>query len=307
MFSFVVRRSLGAVATFVMATVVIFVVTFVLPGDPARVIAGRRQVPESTLTAIRERYGLDRPLPARYLDWVGGVIRGDLGESYASRRPVTAMLTDAMPITVRLLLITIVIESALAASIGAWSGARRGGAVDQAATAGSTMAIAVPLLVLASVTQYIVGVRWHLLPTSGTTWAGLVLPALVLALPGAALGTRIFRAEILERRHDHHVVVAMGKGLGEWTVVRRHVLRNSLIPLLTFLALDAAALVGGAIVVERVFNLPGVGGLTARAISQRDTPLIVGVTLVSVAVFLVVDLLIDVMIVFLDPRIRSQS
>jgi oligopeptide transport system permease protein len=212
-----------------------------------------------------------------------------------------------MPVTVRLLLITVVIESAVALLVGAWSGVRRGGAVDQAATMASTIAIAVPLLVLASVSQYVVAVRWHLLPASGTTWAGLLLPALVLALPGAAIGVRIFRSEILERRHDHHVTVAMGKGLGEWTVARRHVLRNSLMPLLTFLALDAAMLVGGAIVVERVFNLPGIGGLTARAISQRDTPLIVGVTLVSVAVFLLVDLLIDVVIMSLDPRLRSQS
>jgi peptide/nickel transport system permease protein/oligopeptide transport system permease protein len=110
MISFVVRRSLGAVVTFVMATAVIFLVTFGLPGDPARVIAGRRQVPDSTLVAIRERYGLGRPLPAQYLDWVGGVLRGDLGESYASRRPVAEMLTDAMPVTVRLLLFTVVMS-----------------------------------------------------------------------------------------------------------------------------------------------------------------------------------------------------
>ena len=307
MAAWVIRRLGGAIATFLVATVVVFVVTFALPGDPALAVAGGRKVSPSTLEAIRVRYHLDESLPSQYLHWLGRLVRGDLGESYASRRAVGDMLLSALPVTVTLLVATLIIEIVVALVIGTWVGMRRSGPTDRVVVALCTLGIATPIFVVASVGQYLFGVRWGLLPVAGSDdgLVAYVLPALVLAMAGAAFAVRIMRTEVLEQAHLPHVRTATGKGISSGQVTRRHVVRNSLTTIVTFFGLEIGALIGGSIVVERVFNLPGVGNVIARAISQRDNVVVLGFTMFVIAVYLVVDLLIDLFAMLLDPRLRA--
>ncbi len=303
---FVVRRVAGAVATFLASTVLVFFITFALPGDPARAIAGHRQVPESTLSAIRARYGLDQPMWEQYFGWLGRLLRGDLGESFVARRPVNDMLGDAVPVTLTLLALTIVIEVAVGLVVGATAARRRGQGSDHTVLAACTIALSVPVFVVGSLAQDLFGVDLRWLPVAGTRDGLLsyVLPACTLSLPGLAMAIRLVRAESITQLHAPHTRTARGKGLTEGAVLRRHVVRNGSVPFVSFVGLEIGALAGGAIVVERVFNLPGVGRAIAHAISQRDNALIVGFTMAIIAVYLLVDVLVDVVTMALDPRIE---
>jgi len=306
---FVIRRAGGAVAALVASTFVVFMITFALPGDPARAIAGHRRVPESTLVAIRQKYGLDDPLVVQFVGWFGRLLRGDLGESFVARRPVSDMLWDALPVTFTLVVLTILIEVAGSLMLGAATARRSGGVVDHGVLVASTLALSVPLFVVGSVGQTWLGVRLRWLPVAGTAdgLSSYLLPALTLALPGIAVATRLVRSESIRHLDAPHTRTARGKGLSERAIMRRHVRRNSLVPFVSFIGLDIGALLGGAIVVERVFNLPGVGGAIADAVRQRDNVLIIGFTLVIVAAYLIVDLVVDLVLLKLDPRIESAS
>ena len=303
-----VRRLGGAVLTFFVATVVVFVVTFGLPGDPARAIAGRK-ASEQTLAAIRERYHLDDSLPGQYLHWLGRLLRGDLGESYASRRAVTDMLQAALPVSVTLMAVTLLIEIVLGMLVGTIVGMRRNGVLDRVGVVACTVAVAAPLFAVASIAQYLLGVRWGWLPVAGTErgLVSYVLPAAVLSTTGLAFAVRLMRAEVLETAPLPYVRTALAKGIGQAAVTRRHVVRNSLSAMVTFFGLEVGALIGGSIVVERVFNLPGIGNVLARAISQRDNVVVIGFTMFVVVVYLVVDLVADALTLMLDPRLRAAS
>ncbi|MCU1390720.1 MAG: ABC-type dipeptide/oligopeptide/nickel transport system, permease component [Ilumatobacteraceae bacterium] len=301
------RRILGAAATFILSTLVVFGAAFALPGDPARVIAGRRTVPEATLRAIRIKYHLDETLPQQYLRWLGGLLRGDFGQSYASRRPVTDILVEALPVTAKLLGLTLVVELTGGAVLGVLAAGRRGGRFDSGVLASCVIGLAVPAFVLGAVVQDVFGVRWRILPVAGTSSTfAYVLPACTLAVTGYAVAARVMRSQAMTHRSEPHVVVARAKGVSEGAITRRHVVRNALIPFVTFVGLEIGTLAGGSIVTERIFNLPGVGRVVARAISQRDNALIIGFTMAVIAVYLVVDLLADLVAVVLDPRLRVQ-
>ena len=302
---FVVRRMGGAVVTFLVATVVIFTLTFALPGDPARVIAGRK-ASEATLAAIRVKYHLDQSLPTQYARWVGRLLRGDLGESIVSRRAVVSILRDALPVTMTLMAATVLIELVLGAGLGVLVGMRRGGALDRAVVVLCVLGIASPLFVLASLAQYLFGVRWGLLPVAGVDdgLIGYVLPSMVLATIGGSFAVRLMRVETLDQLNLPHVRTARSKGISERQLTRNHVARNAMTALVTFFGLEIGALLGGTVVVERVFNLAGVGGVLGRAISQRDNVVIIGFTVFVVVVYLALDVLIDVVTMLLDPRTR---
>ena len=309
MLALIVRRSFGAAATFLAATFVVFMITFALPGDPARAIAGRRQASESTLRAIRERYHLDDPLPVQYVEWLRGLLRGDLGESFVLRRPVTEVMLDALPVTLTLVALTIAIEVVFGLLIGASAASRRGRPFDSGTLVACTLAIAMPVFVLGSIAQDVLGVRVGILPVAGTS-AGLqsyLLPAMVLAVPGLAVATRLVRAESLTQLDSAHVRTAHAKGLRRSAVTRRHVVRNASVPFVAFIGLEIGALAAGSIVVERIFNLPGVGRAVADAIRQRDNAVIIGFTMASIAVYLVVDVVCEIVTLRLDPRIGTSE
>jgi len=306
---FVLRRGAGAIATLLASTMLVFFITFALPGDPARAIAGHRQVTESTLSAIRARYGLDEPLWEQYIGWLGRLLRGDLGESFVARRPVTDMMQEALPVTLTLVAFTVVIEVVLGLIIGASAALRRGKRSDNAVLAACTIGLSVPLFVVGSLAQDSFGIDLRWLPVAGIRngFFSYVLPALTLALPGLAIAVRLVRAESITQLCAPHTRTARGKGISESAVLRRHVVRNSSVPFVSFVGLEIGALVGGAIVVERVFNLPGVGRAIAQAISQRDNVTIVGFTMAIITVYLAVDLVADLAMIALDPRIERMS
>jgi len=295
--------------TFLASTAIVFLLTVALPGDPARAIAGQRRVSEATRAALSARYGLDEPVWRQYLAFVGRLLRGDLGESYAARRPVASILAEALPTTFTLVGLTIVIEVFLALTIGAAVARRSGRHVDHLVLALCVAALSMPLFLVGSLLQRWVGVGLGWLPVAGTD-AGLgsyVLPACTLALPGAAIAIRMVRIESIRQLSAAHVQTARSKGLRERTVVRRHVVRNAAVPFISFVGLEVGALAGGAIVVERVFNLPGVGQAIAEAIRQRDNALIIGFTLAIIAVYLLVDMLVDIAAVVANPRIELSA
>lgn len=309
MLAFAVRRTASAVLAFLGATAVVFAVTFALPGDPARLFAGGRRATPATLAGVRAKYGLDDPLPEQYLGWLGRLVRGDLGPSIATRRPVATMMAEALPVTLRLIAVTLLIEVVLGLAWGTWAAARAGRLPDHLLVGASTLAIAAPVFVVASASQYVVGVQWDLLPVAGTGdgLRGYVLPAGSLAISGFALFARLVRTEVGGNAGANHVRTARGKGLPERTVQVHHVLRCGLVPLLAFVGLELGALLGGSVVVERTFDLPGLGGLLAQAVAQRDQNVIVGCTVLFVAVYLVIDVVVDLAGLAVDPRLRSSS
>jgi ABC-type dipeptide/oligopeptide/nickel transport system permease component len=304
--AFVVRRTAGAAVTCLVASTVVFGVVVALPGDPARTIAGGRRAPEATLAAIRTRYHLDESLASQYLHWLGRLLRGDLGESSASRRPVTEVLADALPVTLTLLLLTLAIEVVAGLVVGTLVAVRQGGRLDRVVLGLCAAGVAAPVFVIASLAQYVLGVRWRVVPVAGTDdgLLGFVLPSLVLAIAGTSFAVQLMRSEVLDQMHLPHVRTAVAKGLSSARTIRRHVVRNSLTAVVTFFGLELGVLMGGTVVVERVFNLPGVGGTMARAISQRDNAVVIGLTLFVIVAYVVVDLLVDLATMWLDPRRR---
>lgn len=304
----IVRRFLGAAATFLAATALVFIAVFALPGDPARTIAGRRQVSAGTLQAIRRRYHLDESLPNQYLRWLGRLLHGDLGESYASRRPVRDILVEALPVTAKLLILAVVIEVAVGATLGALAGGRRNSRFDGLLLVTCVAALALPTFVVSVVAQDLFGVRWGVLPVAGVSSPlGYLLPASSLALAGFAVAARLMRSQTLAYRTEPYVITARSKGLGEGAITRRHIVRNAMLPFVAFLGLEVGALAAGSIVIERVFNLPGVGRIVARAISQRDNALIIGFTMAVIIVYLVADVVVDLISLALDPRLQSAA
>lgn len=304
---YVARRLLQAIPVFLGATFLIYVMVFALPGDPIQAMAGERRLPEATAQALRARYHLDDPLLVRYGKFLAGVFTGDLGESF-SRRDVGAIIADRLPVTVRLAGVAILVEFLLGATAGIVAALRRRTFLDALVLVSTIALVSVPAFVLGYVAQLLVGVELGWLPISGTRegWLSFVLPGTVLASASLAYIARILRASLGENLHADHVRTAVAKGLPRRRVVALHALRPSMIPVVTFLGVDLGALLGGAIVVEGVFNLPGIGGAAFDAIRSQDTPVVVGIVTFLVVVFIVTNLVVDLLYGFLDPRIRHE-
>jgi ABC-type dipeptide/oligopeptide/nickel transport system permease component len=306
MWSYIVRRIGSAIPVFIGATLVVFLIVFALPGDPVKALAGGRILPQSTLDAINARYNLDQPLPAQYLAYMSGVLHGDLGESLVQRRPVADILSETLPNTLRLALVALVFEAVIGVGAGIAAAVRKQGFLDVLVIAASGLVVAIPLFVIASLVQLVFGVELGWVPVTGLdgSWRSFLLPGLVLGSVSIAYVARLTRTCLVEALREPYVTTARSKGLPERRVVGVHALRNSLLPVITFLGIDFGFLLGGAVVVESVFNINGAGNAVYRAISQRDQMVIIGFTLVSVVVFLVMSLLIDIVYAWLDPRIR---
>jgi peptide/nickel transport system permease protein len=291
----------------------IFLVLDVLPGDPAAIMLGTA-AREDTLAALRAELGLDRPAPARYLAWVAGLATGDLGTSITYHVPVAGLVAERLAVTLPLALISLALVAALALPLGLAAAARRGRATDRLVLVFSQLGVALPnfwiglLLVLAFATS----LRWF--PAGGFPGWGagigaglhaLVLPAVALALPQAAVLARVTRSSALEVVGRDFARTARAKGLDGAAVLRRHVAPNALIPVLTILGLQFSFLVAGAVLVENVFNLPGLGRLAYQALAQRDLPVVRTVVLLLAALVIVVNGLVDLVQLAVDPRLRS--
>jgi len=304
------RRLVQIVPTMLGALVLVFLVMRVLPGDPAIALLGTAATPDA-VAALRRDLGGDRPLVEQFLAYLSGALRLDLGQSLALRAPVSQLVLDAVPHTLLLTLGGTLVAVAIGVPLGAVAALRRGTSLDYVASVGALLGVSVPVFVWGLVLLLAFGLHWRLFPTAGAgttpvdVLRALVLPSIATGFFLAGVVSRITRASILQMLGQDFARTARAKGLAEATVVRRHVLRNAIIPILTVIGLNIGTLLSGAIVAETVFTRPGMGRLALDAILARDYPVIQGVILVSSFAVLLLNLVVDLLYGLADPRVRA--
>jgi ABC-type dipeptide/oligopeptide/nickel transport system permease component len=277
-----------------------------LSGDPVRLMVSTDAPPEQVET-VRHALGFDRPLPEQFARWFARAVQGDLGISLRSNRPVGRLIAERFPATLELTVAALVIAVGIAVPAGIVSAVRRGTAIDRLAMIGSVAGQALPIFWLALLLIAFFGVRLRWFPVYGHgTWAHLVLPAVSLSTIVLGRLARLVRSSMLEVLGQDYVRTARAKGLGETRVLALHALKNASIPIVTVLGLQFAQLLGGAVVTETIFAWPGIGRLVVEAIFNRDFPIVQGVVLVVSLAFVIVNLLVDVVYVLIDPRIRVE-
>ena len=288
------------------ATLLLYALVFLMPGDPVAALGGDRGLTEAARARIEAEYNLDKPFLVQYLLYIKGIFVGDFGTTF-SGQPVSSVMANAFPVTIKLALMAIAFEAIFGIIFGFIAGIRRGGIFDSTILVASLIIIAIPSFVIGFVLQYLVGVKWGLLPVTvgrNETFEALLMPAVVLGALSCAYVIRLTRQSVSANLQEDYVRTARAKGLSEGTVLRRHVLRNSMIPVVTFLGADLGALMGGAIVTEGIFGINGVGGTIYQAILKGEPATVVSFTTVLVIVYIVANLLVDLLYAVLDPRIR---
>lgn len=308
MLRYAFRRVLQAIPVLLGTTFIIFAMVFALPGDPVRGLVGQAQVSPSVIAALHRQYHLDDPLPVQYVTYMEGLVQGNLGSDFTGEK-VSTLISQRWPVTLKLGLTAWLLEALFGLALGLIAGLRRGGIADNTILLLTTLVISVPVLVLAFLGQYLLAVKWHLFPVAGVSegWPrSYILPAVILAALDLAFIARLTRTNLIENRRADFVRTAIAKGLGPWRVVGKHMLRNSLIPVVTYLGLSFGYLMGGAVIIEGIFNLPGLGNLVFQSIQRQEGPVVVGVSTLLVLVFIVTNLLADLLYAVLDPRIRYE-
>lgn len=302
------RRLLQTIPVFFGATFLIFAMVYLMPGDPVAALGGDRGLSPTVQARIRAEYNLDKPFWLQYLLYLKGVFTLDFGTTF-SGRPVSEVMAHAFPITIKLALYALAIEAILGIAAGVVAGIRRGGWFDSTVLVVSLLVISVPTFVIGFVMQFVVGVKWGILPATvgaNVSLRTLTMPAIVLGAQSLAYVLRLTRQSVSEHISADFVRTARAKGLSNGAVMQRHVLRNSLIPVVTFLGGDLGALMGGAIITEGIFNISGVGGTLWQAITKGEPSTVVSITTVLVLVYIVANLLVDLLYAVLDPRIRYE-
>ena len=312
MIGFVARRVLAVVPVLFVVAVIVFAILRAVPGDPAAVIAGDSATPEQ-VAALREKLGLEKPVVTQFAIWLGGVLRGDLGESYFFRKPVAELIAQRLEPTLALGLAALSIAVSVAVPLGVVAAFRQGTWIDRAVMGLSVAGFSMPVFVLGYLLVWIFSVQLEWLPVQGYARIAdglgpflerLLLPAVTLALVYVALVARITRTSVLEVLNEDYVRTARAKGLRERDVLTRHALRNAAVPILTVVGIGLSVLIGGAVVTESVFAIPGLGRLTVEAVLSRDFPVIQALILLFATGYVFVNLAIDIGYAVLDPRIR---
>jgi oligopeptide transport system permease protein len=307
---FVVRRLLQMGLVLFGASVILFVCLFVVPGDPIATSQGEgRQLDPSTRAALEHRYGLDKPLPQQYLSYLGRLSKGDLGESYVYRRSVNTIIMEKLPNTVRLAVAAVVIQMILGVLAGVIAAVFRYSFLDVLVTLSTTVAIGIPTFVIGLALQNVFAINLGWLPLQGQAQGitkSIILPAFTLAAVETAVVSRLMRGTMSEIMRADFIRTAYAKGLSKRVVILKHALRNSIIPVLTYLGIAFGGLLGGALITETVFNWNGIGLALVGAIQSQDNPIVLGVVTYGVAVFVLVNLVVDICYAFLDPRIRLE-
>ncbi len=317
MTAYIIRRLLLGVVVLVLVSLAIFFVMRLLPGDPLTLYLGQnmdRMTPEA-LAKLRVEFGLDKPIFLQYLSWIGGIFHGDFGKSIYYNQDVSLLLLQRYPITIRLGLISFVISMCVGVTIGVIAGLRRGKWADTLVTTIAYIAQAVPMFWLGIMLVLLLSLKFNLLPTSGYTppsenfWLSvkqMIMPVMCYSLTGLAGTARQMRSSILDIIQQDYIRTAWSKGLRERQVVFKHALKNSLIPVVTLMGMFVPIIFGGSIFVETVFNIPGIGRLMVSSIVGRDYVVVQSVALVIAVVVVLVNLLVEISYVFLDPRIRYK-
>ncbi|MGY5807275.1 ABC transporter permease [Rhizobium sp. LEGMi198b] len=307
------RRITGLILTLIAVSLLIFAVMALLPGDPAAITLGTSASPE-TLAALRHDMGLDQPLIVRYSQWLGGALTGELGKSYTYGVPVAGLIVERLAVTLPLAILAIILSILIAVPLGVAAAARRGGIFDIIATLFSQMSIAVPGFWVGLLLILLFSTSLGLMPAGGFPgWSdglgpalrALILPAVALALPQAGVLTRVTRSAVLDTLHEDFARTAVAKGLSSGAVLWGHIVPNALVPILTILGLQFTFLVAGAVLIENVFNLPGLGRLALQALNQRDIVVMQDVVLFFASLVIIMNFLVDLSFLVIDPRLRS--
>jgi peptide/nickel transport system permease protein len=312
MFAYVVRRVLATIPVMAVVALFVFSLLYIAPGDPAAVIAGDQATP-ADVERIRASLGLDRPYLVRFGAWVWDILNGNLGVSIFTNLPVSTMIAQRIEPTLSLMIVTLLLAISVAVPMGVVAAWKQGTLIDRAVMAFAVLGFSVPVFVVGYLLAYYFALEWDLLPVQGYTpfnrgfwpWLeNLVLPAIALGSVYIALIARITRATMLEVLQQDYIRTAKAKGVGQRAILFVHALKNAAVPIVTVIGIGIALLIGGAVVTESVFAIPGLGRLTVDAILRRDYPVIQGVVLLFSFVYVLVNLAIDLLYTLFDPRIR---
>ncbi len=312
MYGYIARRLLSTIPVMGVVAIVVFSLLRLTTGDPAAIIAGDSATSQD-VADIRTKLGLDRPIVQQFAIWIASVLRGDLGESFFFKKKVTALIAERIEPTLALATCTIILAVSLAVPLGVLAAWRRGTWIDRTVMGFSVLGFSVPVFVIGYALIYVFAIYLSWLPVQGYQrlrdgFAGfierLILPSITLAVILMALIARITRASVLEVLNADHVRTARAKGLNELAVLGRHALRNAAVPIVTVIGIAVALLIGGVVVTESVYAIPGLGRLTVDAVLARDYPTVQAVILLFSAVYVVINLLVDLTYTLLDPRIR---
>lgn len=312
MLSYILRRLLGVVPVMVVVGVIVFSLLHLAPGDPAAIMAGDNAT-EANLALMRAKLGLDRPLLEQFGGWAWGVVRGDLGTSMFTGVPVVTSISQRMGPTFSLAFTTMLVAVVIAITLGVLAAWKAGSLLDRAVMGLAVTGFSVPVFVVGYIMVYFVALKWRWLPVQGYMpmaegfWPWLrhlILPSFALGLAYVALIARITRASMLEVLAEDYIRTASAKGVSTVPMLLRHALKNAAVPIITVVGIGVALLISGVVITESVFNIPGIGRLVVDAISRRDYPIIQGVMVFFAAIYVLINLAIDIMYSFIDPRIR---
>ncbi|MFI6727870.1 ABC transporter permease [Streptomyces sp. R-74717] len=303
---YVARRLLQMIPVFIGTTLLIFLMVHILPGDPIRAMWGDKAADPAQVAELRHKFGLDQSLPMQYINYMKDLFQLDFGETFGGR-PVWDEMSRAFPVTIRLTAVAMAIEMIVGLSLGAWAGLKAGKAPDTGVLIFTLVVISIPVFILGYVARFLFADTLHWVAPNvedSMDITQLFLPGFVLAMLSMAYVARLTRTTFAENLRADYMRTALAKGLPRRRIVGVHLLRNSLIPVVTFLGTDVGGFIGGAVVTEGIFNVQGVGNLLYRALQQREGSTIVGVVTVFVLIILVINLIVDLLYAVLDPRIR---
>lgn len=312
MTTYIIKRLLSMIPVMFLVSLVVFLIVHLTPGDPALVMLGEEATPEK-LAVLRHQLGLDQPLPVQYATWASRVLQGDLGRSVRTNKPVIEDILSRLPVTVELTIFAMLISLAIAIPTGIISATRRNSAADLLVTTAALIGVSMPNFFLAILLIFIFSLNLRWLPPIGYTpiqqdlvanLRGMILPSITLGAATTAVVARLTRSSLLEVLGQEYIRTARAKGLAERAVILAHAMKSAMIPVVTIVGLQVGGLLGGAIITETLFVLPGIGSLAVNAIFSRDFPVVQGDVLFLSLVFMMTNLVVDILYAFLDPRIR---
>lgn len=305
---YIIRRLLLAVPVLLGASIIVYSMVYALPGDPIAAMGGDKVVPEAVRAKLEEKFNMNDPVWLRYLKYLGGIVQGDFGTTMGDDREVSAIMAAKFPNTLKLALLAILFETVIGITAGAIAGVKRGSWFDTAVLSSTIVVMSIPVLVLAFMSQWLFGIKLGWFPISGVEkglWS-FILPGFMIGAISLAMVARLTRTTLAENLRNDYVRTARAKGLSEPVVITKHALRNSLIPVVTYIGADLAGLMGGTIITETIFAIPGIGNEVFQAIKSQEGPVVVGIITVMIFIYILMNLIVDVMVAMMDPRVRYE-
>jgi ABC-type dipeptide/oligopeptide/nickel transport system permease component len=305
--TYIIKKLLIGIPVIFGVTIILFYIMYILPGDPIQLLLSGERVTPERIEELRRAWGLDQPVYVQYFYWLSHIIRGDLGTSIVTRQPVSLLMLQRLPYTLALMLTSILLSYVIGVLTGIITALKRGSLIDSILSTSSIICYSIPGFWFGLVLMLVFAYYLRLFPVSGYEgWNSLILPALSLALPSSAYIMRLIRAEMIEVLSEDYIRTAWAKGLSKRRVLLVHALRNAIIPVVTMFFLDLPWLMGGAVIIETLFALPGMGRLLYVSILKQDYPVVQGIVLIITVLTIVCNTLGDVVIAILDPRIRFE-